>query len=202
MSNNNFKYFFISTTDKISTFVKENVKGFVVFSLALIAGLVIGILSALKPVDCLTALSTHNGIIFSVIENAAYLSFIFGSLFTLLAIFLATSFLGRFAYSQILLIILTIVIGYFQGGTVVLVIRVYGFIAIPFVIVYSVTSIAMNLILFAHFVLLTHYASERKKYGCKTSFLKALLTSVYIFVAAALALIVKYILVILFSFFL
>ena len=177
-------------------------KGFVCFGLFLVAGLVVGILSALKPIDPLAAFATHNGMIYGVIEQAAYLSFVFSSLFILLAVVVGTSFLGRFAYSTILLVVVTLVMGYFQGGTVVLVIRVYGFIGLPFVICYALTSLAIDFILFAHFALLAHYASERRKYGCRTPFMKVLLGSVYILVLALAVLIAKYILVIIFSFFL
>lgn len=202
MASNGFKYFFISCTDRVTLFVKEHLKHFMCFGLFLVVGLVVGILSALKPIDPLAAFVTHNKLVYAVIEEAAYMSFVFSSLFTLLAIVLATSFVGRFSYSQIVLAVITIVLGYFQGGTVVLVIRVYGFIGLPFVICYALTSLALDLILFAHFALLWCYASERRKYGCRTPFLRALLGSVYIMLLLLVLLIAKYILCIVFSFFL
>lgn len=183
-------------------FVKEHIKGFILFGLFLILGLVIGILSALKPVDAVIAFSTHNVHIYAVIEQAGYLSFIFGSLFTLLAVIVVTSFVGRFSYSTILLALICVIMGYFQGGTVVLVIRVYGFIAIPFVVCYAVTTIAIDLILFAHFVMLSLCASERRKYGCKAPFLKVLFNSINVLLLAFAMLIAKYFLIIIFSFFL
>lgn len=188
--------------DEISSFVRSNAKWMIIFCVILILGLVVGIISTLKPVDPFAALATHNEAIFEVIENASYMQFLFTSILTFLVIILISAFFGRFSFSFILLMSMTLVLGYFQGGTVILVVRVYSIIALPLVICYSIFSLFVDLVLFCMFSTLVRYGRERRKYGCKTSFFKTLFGSVYVMVLILIALLIRYFLVIAFSFFL
>ena len=192
----------MSKADDLCRFIAEHKFRLIVYSAVLVCGLGFGILSALKPVDPLAALASHNGSIYAVTEQAAYLQFIFGSLFVFIAIVISTSFLSRLTFAPIILIVLTVVVGYFQGGTVVLVIRVYGALAIPFAVCYAISTLVYDLILFAHFAVLSRIAGEVKKYGCSTPLNKVLLGSVYVLLLGAAVLLIKYVLVILLSFFL
>ncbi len=188
--------------DEISSFVKSNAKWIVIFCIILIFGLVVGVISSLKPVDPFETLSTHNNSIFIVIENASYLQFLFTSMVTYVSIVFLSAMFGRFSLSAILLISVTLVMGYFQSGTVILVVRVYGVISLPLVICYSVFSIFADIVLFCFFATLVKAGRERRKYGCKTSFAKTLLGSAYLMIVIILALLIRFFTVIAFSFFL
>lgn len=200
--NNNFKYFMMTKQDQISAFVRTNAKWIIIFCVILILGLTVGIISTLKPVDPFAALATHNKAIFEVIENASYMQFLFSSILTFFLIIALSAFIGRFPYSVIFLMALTVVLGYFQGGTVILVVRVYGVISLPLAICFSVLSLFVDLALFCFFSTLVKCSKERRKYGCKTSFIKTLLGSVYVMVFVLVAVLVRYFLVIVFAFFL
>lgn len=170
----NVKYKLTYVTDSIADFLKNNRKSIIVFCLLLIVGLVVGIISAIKPIDAEEAFLGHNSAVYKFIENAAYLPYVFICLFTFLAIMVVSSFFGRYKYSIFFLDILTAVFGYFQGGTIIFVVRIYGAMAIPFAVAYTLGTLLCDLIFVSFFSLLKRYVTEYKKYGCRTSFINAL----------------------------
>ncbi len=188
--------------DEISAFVKSNAGGIIVFCAFLVLGLTVGIISALKPADPFAALAAHNEGIFSVIENASYMQFLFTSLASFFTITLLSSLFGRYSYSAVLLVAVMLVLGYFQGGTVIFVVRVYGVISLPLAICYSILSLFADVVLCSIFARLVGIAKERRKYGCKTSFVKTLVGSAFPMLAMVIALTVRFFLVVAFSFFL
>lgn len=199
---NNFKYFLTAKYDELIDFIKCNKLKLIVFSLFLVLGLVIGILSALKPVDPCDAFVSHNGALCALIEHADFLQFILASLFFSFILLVVTSVFCGFSYSFLLLFLLTLVLGYFQGGSVVFIIRIYGVIAIPFVIIYVFTTLLTNFILFAHFALAWKISYEKRKYGCSPKVTKTLLSALLVFAVFAITFFIKLFLLILFSFFL
>lgn len=202
MAGLNLKYFITAKSDGIMKFVGENLARLIMFSCFLVFGLVMGILSSLKPVDPQDALSSVNGGVYALITQAAFAGYFFPLLiFTLLSL-VVWCFIGRFAHSVILTASYTVAIGFFQGGTIVLVMRSFGLLALPLVISYILLSLFTDMLQFALFAKLAHIALEKRRYGCSTPFLKVLKSSVIIFAACAAVIIVKSVLLILFSFFL
>lgn len=183
-------------------FVRKNLKWLLVFTAFLIGGLVIGILSAVKPPDPLSALATHNADIYTFIEDAAYMPYFFSFVFTIVAVFGVSSFLGRFAYSQVLSMLVAVVAGYFQGGTVILVVRVYGFISIPFVVFYSILTLLIDLVVFCYLASLAKCASDKKKFGCSCPFWPTLLSCLPLLIGCFILFLLKYFFLIMCSFFL
>ncbi len=202
MASINVKYFFTARLDSLMQFIRSHLGKLVLFCGLLVFGLVMGVLSSLKPVDPVEALCSVNEGMYGLIAQAAYAGYIFPLLlFTLISI-TVMCFAGRFAYSVILTAAFTVVLGFFQGATIVLVMRAFGVLALPLVIVYTVFSILTDLVCFALFAILADISAEKRKYGCPTPFLKVLRRSVFIAVACCLLVLVKFILVVLFSFFL
>ena len=202
MSGLNLKYFVTSKIDGIFKFVKEHLAWLIAFSCFLVFGLVMGVLSSLKPIDPQEALASVNSGMYALIVQASFAGYIFPLLiFTLISV-TVFCFVGRFSHSVILTVSFTVAVGFFQGSTLVLVMRSFGLLALPLAIAYVVMSIITDLIYFALFARLARIAAEKRKYGCGTPFLPVLKSSVVIFVFCVVSVVVKSVLVILFSFFL
>lgn len=200
--NNEIRYRITTLTDGLTDFVHKHKKSIVLFCLLLVVGLTIGVISATKPTDAQEAFAAHNASVYSFIENAGYLAYVFSSLFLIVAVLFVSAFVGRFSYSFIITGVVAVVFGYFQGGTVTYIIRIYGVIGVPFVIVYSVMTVLIDIVIFGFFALLSFYAYDARKYGCRQPFLKTLVNAAYCLVLVSIVFIPRCLLLIIMSFFL
>ena len=202
MSSLNAKYYFTAKSDELRQFIRARAGRLVYFACFLVLGLVMGVLSSLKPTDAQEALDSVNGGMYGMITQASYAGYIFPLLlFTALSM-CVMCFVGRYAYSLVVTTGFTVVMGFFQGATTVLVVRSFGVLALPLAVVYALLSVATDIIYFALFAVLADIASEKRKYGCSTPFLAVMKTAVYALVPAVIAVIVKSLLTMLLSFFL
>lgn len=202
MSALNIKYFFTAKLDGFSHFIRCNLPRLIFFACFFILGAVMGILSSLKPVDPLQTFSDVNAGIFGVIAHASYAGYIFSlTLFTSFSV-VVFCFVGRYMYSTILTSACTVCIGFYQGMTIVLVVRSFGILAVPFSIAYALCSLLSDFLFFALFAILAEVASDKRKYGCSTPFVKVLRRAVVIGILCIILVLLKSLLLILFSFFL
>ncbi len=192
----------IARFDELVCFISSHMKWLIIYSAALVFGLVIGVISALKPIDSLAAFASHNPSLFELIEHSAFLQYFFSSVFLFLVILSLSVLVGKLPFSPILFSATAVILGYFQGGTVILLVRSYGLIALPLTICYSATTILLDLILFAQFAMLSAISAEQRKFGCSVPLMKIVMNSVYPLIFGFIVLTVRYLLVILFSFFL
>ncbi len=200
--NNNFKYFVIARFDEIVCFVTTHLKWLIIYSVALVFGLVIGVISAMKPLEPLVAFASHNQSLFELIEQAAFLQYFFSSLFVFLVVMALSVLVGKLPFSPVLFSVISVVLGYFQGGTVILLMRSYGLIALPLTICYSLTTLLLDMVVFCQFAMLSAISVEQRKFGCSVPLIKILTNSVYPLIFGFIVIVLRYLLVILFSFFL
>ena len=202
MSSVSLKYYVTARLDNIFQFIKCNLKRLVLFSVALIFGLVMGILSSLKPVDPLEALDSANGGIYGLIVRASFAGYIFPLLILTVAIYCAFCLAGRHAYSFLLTAAFTVLVGFFQGAVIVLVLRSFALLALPFVLFYTVFSLLRDLLLLSFFCILAEIGVEKRKYGCGTPFVKLLLRVLPLTIVSLVICVIQSIMLLLFSFFL
>ncbi len=202
MSSLSLKYYITARLDRMLHFIRCNLRCLILFSFALIFGLVMGILSSLKPIDPLEALDSANGGIYGLIVHASFAGYIFPLLIFTIAVFCAFCFVGRYAYSFLLTVAFTVLVGFFQGAVIVLVLRSFGLLALPFVIFYVLLSLLRDLLLLSFFCILAEIAAEKRKYGCSVPFVKLLLRILPIAVLTLVVCLIQSVFLILFSFFL
>ena len=196
------KYFIVSKIDSAKDFILNNKFKIVAFIVALIVGLVVGIVSASKPVDAVFAFSAHWNSLYIFIEQGGFLQYLFSSLLLFIIITLSLILLSHIPFAHIFLFIASIVFGYFQGGCVVYIIRIYGIIALPFTIVYALLSLVGDILLFFAFCFVWKVTYEKRKFGCKYSLSKIILSLVTFLSIYFIAFFIKYFIMIIFSFFL
>ena len=202
MSSMSLKYYITARLDNMLQFVRCHLKRLILFAVALIFGLVMGILSSLKPIDPLEALDSANGGIYGLIVRASFAGYIFPLLLFTIAVFCAFCFIGRSAYSFLLTAAFTVLMGFFQGAVIVLVLRSFGLLALPFVIFYIIFSLLRDLLLISFFCILAQIAAEKRKYGCTEPFVKLLLRVLPIAIVSLILCLFQSVFLILFSFFL
>ncbi len=202
MSSISLKYYITARLDNIFQFIKCNLRRLILFALALIFGLVMGILSSLKPIDPLEALDSANGGIYGLIVRASFAGYIFPLLIFTVIVFCAFCFVGRYSYSFLLTAAYTVLVGFFQGAVIVLVLRSFSLLALPFVIFFTVFSLLRDLLLISVFSILAEVGAEKRKYGCCVPFVKLFLRILPIAVTSLIICLLQSVMLLLFSFFL
>ena len=202
MSSLNVKYYITAKTDGAVQFVKARWRKLVFFACFLVPGLEMGVLSSLKPIDPEEALASVNGGLYALITQAAYAGYIFPLLLFTISAIAVMCFVGRFAYSVIITAAFTVALGFFQGATVVLVMRTFGVLALPLVLSQIVISLLIDFAWAALFAMLAEAAAEKRRYGCGVPLLSVLKKAAAIAAICVVLVLLRSLFAVLFSFFL
>lgn len=199
---NDVLYFFSSFFSDLAAYVKSRLFVLVIFFVCVVVGIAVGIFCGIKADDAIISLEGINGLLYSVIKNANFVLFFLLSVLQLIIVYAVIILIGRFAYSVIVLLIYLCFCGIVLGETCCLIIIGYGIAGIPLLVVYGAIDfcrICTSSMVFLH---LFDASTERRKYGCTTSYLDILKLALPFIIFSVLLTLLLTIVVAVFSFYL